>query len=222
MKDQSILLLGLLNKKLKIQFLKKFILLKHKLIKNYGNIEGLYIINDFIDEDTERRLFNSNMFQKHNNNKVTEMYSLNMTKFTDDVFKIIKDLKQLNIDFNIDHGTAINYNNGSGLPSHNFSRYKWGPLIISICLGLDMCCKFTRKGFESVIVKLPRNSVYIMSGDSRTKWKHSIISNREYKAPDWNIYKMRRSILLREYLYGPRSYFKTKEELINHRKKLLE
>ena len=59
------------------------------------------------------------------------------------------------------------------------------------------------KDLQTVKAVLPRRSIYIMEGDSRTKWKHAIFKigkaagARADKPPLWNPQSFRRSITLR-------------------------
>lgn len=214
---------------------------------NYGGVNGLVRIKDFFDETTEKRMWWSDIFPDPVENKERHMFALRTDEFTDDIFTIINKIKDLkdnkgNQLFNIctkwrkkgdhpmDYASTINYNGGSGFSAHYDSRYRWGPIIVGINLGRSMELELSRgsaaKGNRQVVrMELPRRSVYLMTGESRTDWKHAVVAiplkeftKKSSDIPDWNINNMRRSIILRESLFGPKSDFPKEEDLMKYRK----
>lgn len=218
---------------------------------NYGGVNGLVRIKDFFDETVEKRLWWSDIFPDPVENKERHMFAINTSEFTEDIINIINKIKDLKDDkgkqlFNIcvkwkskgdhpmDYASTINYNGGSGFSAHYDSRYRWGPIIVGINLGRSMELEFSRgsaaKGNRQVVrMELPRRSIYLMTGESRTEWKHAIVAiptkefiKKSIDVPDWNTCGMRRSIILRESLYGPKADFSTEEELMKYRKQMYE
>lgn len=53
-------------------------------------------------------------------------------------------------------------------------------------------------GKKTARVKLPRRSIYVMSGPSRLDWKHGIVQQRPTDPPpSWNPHNLRKSLTLR-------------------------
>lgn len=116
-------------------------------------------------------------------------------------------------------------NKGPKFNAHFDSRYKWGETIIGVSLGAACCLRFfpakgqtmngpafapfgefgkglgaSRVEGKRVEIELPRRSIYIMSGPSRTDWEHAI-SPIEDKSPpslNWNP-GFRRSLTMRTF-----------------------
>ena len=112
---------------------------------------------------------------------------------------------------------------GPKFEKHFDSKYKWGETIIGVSLGAASCLRFfpakgqtmngpafapfgefgkglgaSRVEGKRVEIELPRRSIYIMSGPSRTDWRHAI-SPIEDKSPpslNWNP-GFRRSLTMR-------------------------
>ena len=219
---------------------------------DYGGVNGLVRIKEFFDETTEKRMWWSDIFPDPVENKERHMFALRTDDFTDDIINIINKIKDLKDtkdknekqlfdicvkwtkkgDHPMDYASTINYNGGSGFAAHYDSRYRWGPIIVGINLGRSMELELSRgsaaKGNRQVVrMELPRRSIYLMTGEARTEWKHSIVAipmkeftKRTSDIPDWNINNMRRSIILRESLFGPKSDFPTEEELMKYRKQM--
>ncbi len=114
-------------------------------------------------------------------------------------------------------------NKGPKFEKHFDSRYTWGETIIGVSLGAASCLRFfpangqTMKGpafapkgefgkglgasrveGKRVEIELPRRSIYIMSGPSRTDWKHAIspIEDKSPRSQNWNP-GFRRSLTMR-------------------------
>ena len=117
-------------------------------------------------------------------------------------------------------------NRGPKFEKHFDSKYVWGETVIGVSLGAASCLRFfpakgqtmngpafaakgefgkglgaSRVEGKRVEIELPRRSIYIMSGPSRTDWKHAIspIIKKEDKSPpsqNWNP-GFRRSLTMR-------------------------
>lgn len=211
---------------------------------NYGGVNGLIRICNFFDENVEKKLWNFELFSPPVEEKQRQMVAVEAHEFPQEIFDIIERLRCIkdedgnqlvNIctewrkdgDHPMDYASFITYNNGSGFAPHYDSRFRWGNVIVGINLGRSMKLEMSRGSKETrqvVTMELPRLSVYVMSGESRTLWKHSIraIPSKEFfkkdsTIPEWNTKMMRRSIILREYLCGPKADIPNAEALKNHR-----
>ena len=116
-----------------------------------------------------------------------------------------------------------NENNGPKFAAHFDSKYTWGETIIGVSLGAASCLRFfpangqtmtgpafaakgefgkglgaSRVEGKRVEIELPRRSIYIMSGPSRTDWKHAIspIEDKSPPSQNWNP-GFRRSLTMR-------------------------
>ena len=114
-------------------------------------------------------------------------------------------------------------NKGPKFAAHFDSRYTWGETIIGVSLGAASCLRFfpangqtmteptfapkgefgiglgaSRVKGKRVEIELPRRSIYIMSGPSRTDWKHAIspIEDKSPRSQNWNP-GFRRSLTMR-------------------------
>ena len=65
---------------------------------------------------------------------------------------------------------------GSNLAPHFDDFWLWGERIIGVTLLSDTVMTYTRPGDSSVVIQvpIPRRSLYVMSGTSRTEWQHGI------------------------------------------------
>jgi len=83
-----------------------------------------------------------------------------------------------------------NYNPGQGISRH-IDVTKYGHTIGCYTLGSGATMKFTRDGVSIPLYVRP-NSLYIMSGPSRYKWYHEMISAKYDKIDDVNVPRTRR------------------------------
>jgi alkylated DNA repair dioxygenase AlkB len=96
----------------------------------------------------------------------------------------IVDLDRINIDIglnmfdstqNMEQLIINEYVPGQGIFKHIDRTEYFGPIIICVSVGNQIDIEFSRfGGIDKEIVKVKPGSMYIMSGDSRYKWKHGI------------------------------------------------
>lgn len=79
------------------------------------------------------------------------------------------------------------YTRNQGISPHIDSP-TFGPVIVGVCLREPCIMKFTR-GNEEYDCWLPRRCIYVMTGESRYNWKHSISPNVTYVHDGQNIRK---------------------------------
>ncbi len=70
---------------------------------------------------------------------------------------------------------------GQGIAPHIDHLINFGDVITCITLGSGVTIKFTRPGYHTYSIYVEPNSVYVMSGDARFEWKHSIDANKNDK-----------------------------------------
>ncbi|EOD11793.1 hypothetical protein EMIHUDRAFT_214086 [Emiliania huxleyi CCMP1516] len=98
-----------------------------------------------------------------------------------------------------DYVYAITYPPKAAFNKHLDSRYRWGETVVGVTLG-QAGTHYDESGSFAIELELPRRSVYVMSGEARTLWKHGIRQQKPGSLPPpppWNPYNMRRALTLR-------------------------
>jgi len=70
------------------------------------------------------------------------------------------------------------YLKGEGISKHIDNPTLFGDTIVCVSFGAQADMKFT-KDTDSMIQAVKNRSVYIMTGDARTKWKHEMLPNKQ-------------------------------------------
>jgi alkylated DNA repair dioxygenase AlkB len=83
-----------------------------------------------------------------------------------------------------------NYETGQGISAHTDVK-EYGPIIGCYTIGSGATMRFT-KGEEKYEVYVDPNSLYIMSGESRYKWKHEMVSRKTDTVDNKKIQRGRR------------------------------
>lgn len=93
---------------------------------------------------------------------------------------------------------SLGYPGKAIFAAHFDSRFQWGEVVLGVSLGAPcmLRCHPVDKNLRYVNVSLPRRSAYVMTGQARDQWKHSIHGVRNTPCP-WNRSGMRRSLTLR-------------------------
>lgn len=160
------------------------------------NVPGLYYVED-IKEDTkyiiselDKREWSA--LSNSKNSRVVQHYgykynysTYNITEKTQDIPEFLNVLKNILIDvcseleliddtYNFNQCIVNNYNEGQGISPH-IDVKSFGPVIGCFTLGSGCSMVFTNKDNKEEIY-VNDGSLYIMSDDSRYKWKHSMQS----------------------------------------------
>lgn len=151
---------------------------------------GLFLQYDFITEDTENmivRYLDSKPWSTKLSRR-TQHYGYEYNYNSRDVNNtapsiegILKDIADHLARNNILNPTQCivnEYTKNQGISAHTDSN-NFGPVIAGVCLNESCYMKFTNGNLE-YDCWLPRRCLYIMSGESRTSWKHSISPNLTY------------------------------------------
>jgi len=199
----------------------------HTIESNAGGVPGLHILYEAFSEAIEERLFtNEGLFlpsfssvgwhytyeEQHQSGKRCHSHTPSLRPFIPiDCYRICSLVRDSGLYPQLitpDYCLGITYpgpssiSGGSEFRGHFDSRYKWGESVVGVTLGSGCKMYFTQKGHK-VELELPRRSIYIMTGDARTEWKHGIskMSSKNLNVfpepPTWNPLGMRRSITLR-------------------------
>jgi alkylated DNA repair protein alkB family protein 8 len=106
-----------------------------------------------------------------------ELINVFITKFHDPKWKSLVSV----LDDGSDHPEQLIINRylpGQGIAPHIDHLINFGDVITCITLGSGVTIKFTRPGYQTYSIYVEPNSVYVMSGDARFEWKHSIDANK--------------------------------------------
>lgn len=156
------------------------------------NVPGLIIKHDFITEEEEERLFgivDSKEWKSLKKRRIQHygyefIYGINKVDTSSRIGPLpdwlnppMEDLNTICREYNhkeLDQLTINEYKPGDGIPPHvdAHSPFEEAVAIISIGSGIVMCFKSIEG--EQRHVYLPRRSAYILTGESRYGWYHSI------------------------------------------------
>lgn len=162
-------------------------------------ITGLRIIDDIIDEDTEKKIIEELDKETWSTklSRRTQHYGYeynykngNATKkapaFPKCVLHISDFLKKYNI-INAEQCIVNEYNINQGISKHIDSN-DFGPVIVSLSLGDHTNFIFSKNG-ESITYEVPRRSLLIMTDESRYQWTHEIPKRKTYTLNGETIHK---------------------------------
>jgi alkylated DNA repair protein alkB family protein 8 len=156
-------------------------------------IPGLMVFPDFVSEEEEKRIFEEidckewdslkkRRVQHYGHEFLYGVNKLNLEKemgplpsWLDPGLGKLNDIcREFNNGENLDQLTVNEYMPGQGIPPHvdSHSPFKEAVAIVSIGSGIVMC--FKNPEGDQKHVYLPRRSAYIITGESRYGWYHSI------------------------------------------------
>ena len=191
-----------------------------RITRNVGGIEGLHLATDCFTEEVERRIFTSIDESGYQSGKRTwggQPTGLIRWPYDwpQDYIKLnnlIRDCGLLPDYVPPDYCLRLMYPPKAGFQFHHDSQYRWGEVIVGINLGQEGTMMFTpdkpEDAFDhaaftsefaskavgvgkSMRIKLPRRSIYVMSGKSRYVYKHGIAQQKPQMAPpSWNTLKV--------------------------------
>lgn len=161
--------------------------------------QGLHVIEDIIDEETEQNLLNQLTWEDEptlKNRKVQHfgfefIYGANNVDpsrpLTDKPIpkscdRIWQSLQLKSPDFSFfrpDQLTVNRYESGHGIPAHCDTHSCFEDPIVALSLGSSISMEFKNPATsQQVNVSLPQRSLLIMSGESRYGWTHGIVPKK--------------------------------------------
>jgi alkylated DNA repair dioxygenase AlkB len=194
---------------------------------NVGGIDGLHLATDCFTEEVERRIFESIDESKYQPGKRTwGGQPTGLIRWPNDwpddytkLSNLVRDCGLLSDYVTPNYCLRLMYPPSAGFQLHHDSKYRWGEVIVGVNLGQDGEMMFTPDKEEdafdetaftselaykkagrnkSVRVKLPRRSIYVMSGPSRYIYKHGIAQQKPSLPPPlWNEMNIRKSLTFR-------------------------
>lgn len=209
-----------------------------RIVRNVEGVPGLHIAYDVFSEEAERRIFTSfshldnSHFQPGRRthgaagpaSPLGEYWTADYTRLSN----AVKDCGLVDGYVPPDYCLPLLYPPGASFSHHYDSRTRWGEVIVGVNLGREGEMLFvpqakhdkealaarTNGKIKSVRVKMPRRSIYVMSGPSRLDWKHGVVSHKVTKndppLPSWNPHNMRKSLTFRSTKVFSDVYFERK------------
>jgi alkylated DNA repair dioxygenase AlkB len=145
---------------------------------NDFKMNGFYLFPNVFDQEFEQKLINiietDYRFVRYMNNGKL-FYQMEPKDFPDE-WRILLELvaKLHNSCVGFDYSLQLKYEPGIYFRAHYDSKHRWEEFIVGVNLKSEAELYFTKKGCETIIKKIPPASIYILSGDSRYKWRHGI------------------------------------------------
>ena len=194
------------------------------IVRDAGGVPGLHVAYDCFTEEVEERLFRSgdetSFFQHALGGPATATATRtgnaprHPTSWPADYTRVCNLIRDCGLVPDLvppDYCLPLLYPPGAGFALHFDSRYRWAEVIMGVNLGQDGEMMFLPTkdddkaalaagdtGKKTARVKLPRRSIYVMSGPSRLDWKHGIVQQRPTDPPPaWNPHNLRKSLTLR-------------------------
>lgn len=166
-----------------------------------GLPDGLHVIDDVIDDETERNLLNELKWDDEpitalKNRKVQHfgfefIYGANnvdptkplndkpIPQLCDKIWSSLETRCPQFSTFRPDQLTVNRYEPGHGIPSHVDTHSCFEDPIMALSLGSSTTMEFKNpESGQNVNVCLPRRSLLIMSGESRYGWTHGIVPKK--------------------------------------------
>ena len=177
-------------------------------------VPGLFLIKDFITQAEETLLWSE--VNKLPWTKFGSRYRMllgwihdrdnegKMTKIGDlpESFQFVIDriLEDKIMDNRPEQCVINSYEPGQGISPHIDRVEDFGRQVTGLSLGSDVVMEFIGPKGEKVELLVPRRSIYLMEGDARYKWKHSMPQRKKDKLENglMNVRKKRISLTFRE------------------------
>jgi hypothetical protein len=174
--------------------------------RNVEGIQGLHVLYDAFDEETELRYWNDKsmwppMELLPKDSRSGKIFLLEYG-FPDAILDVVHIAQNL-IEYPMipDYCLCLSYPVGSQFSAHFDSRYRWGIYIVGVNLGAPCVLSMSSPGKDTKKITLPRRSIYMLSGDARYVYKHAISKinkcDSELANKSWNPEGIRRSLTLR-------------------------
>jgi len=163
-------------------------------IEKFDKIQGLFYIDNIIEDtslvitELDKLVWcpltnskNSRLVQHYGYKYNYTTYQINekcsdlphfLSKFTDILTKVCYNLGIIDINYKFNQCIVNNYYAGQGISPH-IDVKSYGSVIGCFTIGSGTIIKFN-KDKDDIDIYVKPNSLYIMSGDSRYKWCHSI------------------------------------------------
>jgi len=141
-------------------------------------MDGFFLFPDAIDSTLEQKIINiietdSRFVRYEKTGKI--FYHMSPRDFPDEWNKLLKIIEGLHSSCKgFDYSLQLKYEKGVYFSSHYDSRKRWEEFIVGVNLNSEAELYFTKKGTESVYIKVPPRSIYVLSGESRYEWRHGI------------------------------------------------
>lgn len=126
-------------------------------------------------------------YQKQNKNELlAHPFSSNIVELLSVVYQHHPHLRG-----KLTQGIANRYLPGEGITAHIDDK-KFDDFICCFSIGSDTTMEFSRPEHDPVPVRIERNSLYVMSGEARWLWKHSMAGRKTDQTDQGRIARDRR------------------------------
>lgn len=183
-----------------------------RLEHNVGGVPGFSIAYEVFTEALERKLFDMcgpvsppSPAHKRKEKEIKTKMSESFPPIIYEVLNAVRDCGLCPTFVTPDYLLMLSYEPGAIFMHHLDSKSRWGDCIVGVSIGSPCNFYLQPVGGAAVAprvnVDMPRRSLYVLSGASRTEWRHGV--NRvgggvgAALAPSWNPQRTRRSLTLR-------------------------
>ncbi|KAJ8036396.1 Alkylated DNA repair protein alkB-like 8 [Holothuria leucospilota] len=166
--------------------------------------DGLFLIEDFVDDDTERKLldlveWDSPAHQGSMKHRKVKHYGYEFNYDTNNINKdcpleeplpdllvemIDKIMQTGHVTKKLNQVTVNQYLPGQGIPPHVDTHSAFEDSIVSLSLGSGISMDFAHPNGTNVSKVLPPRSLLVMTGEARYLWSHGIIPRKTDVIPD--------------------------------------
>lgn len=158
---------------------------KKKHLEKLIDLPGFYLFKNAFDLKLENKIINiidtdPRFIRSFNNGKI--FYQMGPEHFPKEwkiLLEIISKLHPSCVDY--DYSLQLKYQPGIRFNAHYDSKHRWEEFIVGVNLKSEAELYFTKKDTPTITKKIPPRSIYILSGDSRYKWRHGIKKVKELR-----------------------------------------
>jgi len=148
-------------------------------------LPGFFLFPNCLEQKLEDKLINiidtdPRFIRSFNNGKI--FYQMGPEHFPEEwlvLLKIISNLHESCVGF--DYSLQLKYQPGVRFNAHYDSKHRWEEFIVGVNLKSEAELYFTKKDTQTITKKIPPRSIYVLSGDSRYKWRHGIKKVKELR-----------------------------------------
>ena len=141
-------------------------------------MDGFYLFKNVLEHDFQDKLIsiinNQTSFPRHiQTGKI--FYQMSEEQFPEEWSVLLGIISSLHDSCNnFDYSLQLTYLPGVRFNAHYDSKHRWEEFIVGVNLKSDSELYFTKKDTKTHSVIIPPGSIYILSGESRYKWRHGI------------------------------------------------
>ena len=176
-------------------------------VKKISKVPGLYVIKNLISKDNGKIIINKldtngkwKPLSLTKNSRKVQQYGFEyhyksgnikvptdpmpdyIYTLSDKLTYICKKLDIIDDSYNFNQCIVNNYNKGQAISAH-IDKTDYGKVIGCYTVGTQAAIMAFTLGSQIYELKAKPNSLYIMSGDARWKWKHEMLPLKSFQKP---------------------------------------